>query len=47
MQLKPIILILIIQFFFSCDTAEVKTGNSIREINESNVLHLPSKINLP
>ena len=45
MYLKPIILILIIQFLFSCNTAENKTGNYFKKINESNILFLSGESN--
>ena len=45
MHLKPIILILIVQFLFSCNTAENRTGNTINKKNESNILSSSSIIN--
>lgn len=45
MNLKTILLILIVQFLFSCSISENRTGNSFTEINKSNADSSPGKIN--
>ena len=45
MHLKPINLILIIQFFFSCNSAEIRTGSDFKKVSELNILSIPCEPN--